>query len=240
MGKGAAVVPNAQTKNNLNREFGGLRMTMKCYQYLLADHWLIYHIKIPSTHQRDVYYDVVIEIDKAIADEKGIDRVDALPFRCYSNCPSFIYTYAKVFYDKGLLIDWMTDKYDEKTTRQESKERNVYGLISYERSLYLACRFIMSNHRNLISNFIGHSIVFHTPDEIKKMIQSGDQVMKKYNKQMELEKKEKENKKKDDTEKQNHAKESEPQRTKKSNIKSISKIGKIKKSKGTSGIKKIH
>ena len=213
---------------------------MKCNLYIIADHWILYHVKIPSKSMKNVVYDVVIEFDKTIIEEYGYDRIDNLQFKCWSNCPSFVYTYAKTFYDNGMLIDWLTEKYDKPILQEDSKVRNAYGIISYERSLYSALRFILSGGRNLYSYILAHSIVFHKPDEIKRMILSHDDIMIQYNRSKELAKIEKMKSERRDEEKSKKGKgknntiesvKSTNSIKKVGNIstKKISKVGKIKR-----------
>ena len=71
---------------------------------------IIFHVIVPSVKKDYITYDVIIEVNY---DTKSSEAVDAnnLEFKCFSNCPSFIFTYANTFKQRGLLCKWLENKY---------------------------------------------------------------------------------------------------------------------------------
>lgn len=100
------------------------------------------YVKVPSESYDTLFYDVLIEIDptnKIL--EKNI-------FNVYSNCPSFVYTYAYVFNLYGLLIPEFKDKYSTKVLSEEPKIKNYFKIINYEKSIYYALSYILYKYDN--------------------------------------------------------------------------------------------
>lgn len=179
MGKGSAIIPNTEAKAKLNTEFEKVRYKIKCTCYILDNHLAIYSYLIPSISRSEVSYNVLLQFDLSVAEEKGFDRVDNLPFLVYSNCPSFIYTYARAFDERGLLIPWIKKKYEKKALT-ESKIRNTYGIIGYEKSLYIAIRYLLSAHNNMIYQFKQMAKSIRSTKEIAGTILRSDEIMDTY------------------------------------------------------------
>ena len=71
--------------------------------------------------------------------------------KIFSNCPSFIYTYAYVYNEKKELIEWAKSKYSKHVLEKSPDRRNAYHISSYERSIYFACKYLSTNGRNNIN-----------------------------------------------------------------------------------------
>lgn len=237
MGKGSAVVPNGQIKENLNTQFENLYQYMKGFCYFLGKDSIVYHVKIPSGKEKTVEYDVVILFSKSAIENRRLDRIDDIPFACFSNCPSFMFTYANTFYQKDMIIPWCKKLYNEAIRTKHADTRNSFDLISYEKSLYFALKYILKGNRNILENFMLTCIKVKKPEEILKNVHSGDEIMQLYNRAKEKAKKEKNKKKEEELESASlNGEESTPKREnrakkikKTSSIKSIKKISKVKK-----------
>jgi hypothetical protein len=158
-GKGSAFARIPQLKKELTLEFKELdsRIEHKLYIYKKR---AIYHIIIPSRNKNEKFtYDVIIEVplDKVPAGEVNIDHVD---FQVFSNCPSFVFTYAHIFYKENMLCKWLLNKYDKEVQKTFPTIRNQYSVISMERSLFLALMYIKIHRLNIVSviNTTGHKI----------------------------------------------------------------------------------
>lgn len=231
-GKGSAVIPSSDIKANLNNQFEKLRDLMKMEIYI-KDKLLIYKIDIPSRSIEGVFYNVIIEYN--LKDIPGnITNINEIPFICFSNCPSFIFTYAYVFNKNKLLCTWLKDKYTNEVLTKIPDTRNHYKIISFERSMYLALKYISLLGRNKLDRipFLAHKIT--SLDEIKRYISSETEIMAKYNggkKKENINQEKKEEKKSNLVESTNHGGNT-------GYVKSVNKTSSIKKGGTSSKTKK--
>ena len=158
------------------------------------------HVKVPSETVKDFYYDVLIELDIG----KSTRDIEDCDIRIFSNCPSFVYTYAYVFYhlgnegndpkaDKkrtGMLISMLSRKIPndrllipgtEKKLNDEAIEnppvvRNPAGLPLFDKSIYHAIFFIQDN---LNVRTILNGRTYRTEDQIINSVSDFDTLMAK-------------------------------------------------------------
>lgn len=127
-------------RQKLDKEFSILQNAIRTQWYFIDNKAYIVHLKIPSSTQTRLFYDVLVEF-KISAIRNGVDYRKQ-PIRVFSNCPSFTYTYARVFYQQNLLIPWTAVKYDSKILGMDPDKRNPGKIINYEKSLYFAFRYL--------------------------------------------------------------------------------------------------
>lgn len=139
-GKGSSFSNFADQKAKLEKEYSENSGRFDCKIYKHQNN-IIFHVIVPSVKKDYVTYDVVIEVNY---DTKKSEAVDAnnLEFKCFSNCPSFIFTYANAFRQKDLLCKWLENKYRKEVKKNTANVKNQYGIIGLERSLYLACLYL--------------------------------------------------------------------------------------------------
>lgn len=176
-GKGSAFGYNKQIVLNLNKELESLQEKIKCKIYRYRD-TVVYHVVIPSTKKDDVTYDVIIEVETRKLHE-GAATVDNLDFKCFSNCPSFIFTYANVFRRYKMLCEWLLDKYNEEVRTNAPNVRNRYGVIGVERSLYLAMKYIHFKGLTRNATYINTGIKVTNRNEIIKGVRTQEEIMEK-------------------------------------------------------------
>lgn len=128
---------------------------------------LIVHVKVPSRSLSKFYYDVLLELEPT----DGAVSFGDCNVKIFSNCPSFVYTYAYVFYHldvgdqspaakrksrTGMIIDTFTrkiprdrllmpgteDKLGKKVLNNEPSTRNPLGLPYLDSSLYAAIFYL--------------------------------------------------------------------------------------------------
>lgn len=176
-GKGSAFGYNKQLVLNLNKEFETLveKITFRIYRYRDS---VIYHVVIPSTKKDDVSYDVIIEVDTKRLHE-GAATVDNLDFKCFSNCPSFIFTYAHVFRKYKMLCEWLLDKYNEEVRKNAPEVRNRFNVIGVERSLYLAMKFIHFKGLTRNATYINTGVKITNRNEVEKKVRTQEEIMEK-------------------------------------------------------------
>lgn len=151
MGKGSSVMMTQETKRVLDLQYSMLESKMRVNWYLFKRQYLVAHVRIPSKSVENVFYDVIFEFDKNSIPE-GKNTINRATVKCFSNCPSFTYTFAYVFKERGILCDWTRSKYEPEVLNRRPEVRNSYELITYERSIYLAARFVLAHGRNNVRN----------------------------------------------------------------------------------------
>lgn len=144
------------------------RFMHEVYRIMPGDR-IIVHVKVPSESLKSFYYDVLLELDKGAI---GVTKIDDCDVHIFSNCPSFVYRYAYVFYHldlntdnsakkkkkNGMLIDMFTskipkdrllidgseDKYGGEVLNNEPVIRNSLGLPLFDKSLYYAIFYLQT------------------------------------------------------------------------------------------------
>ena len=158
-GKGAVKIPSAELIEEFKHKYDiladkGLKFKISVYR-LIPSNTIVVHTKVPSETVHGFYYDVLLELTS-----NGAKDFEECDIKIFSNCPSFVYTYAYVFYHleddeaktKGIIID----QYEKKIPRENliitgaSKKlteeilhgrpvvRNPYGLPLFDKSVYYA------------------------------------------------------------------------------------------------------
>lgn len=184
-GKGSAFSSSTKQKDELDNEFVKIneKILSKIYRYR---DFIIYHVIIPSTKKETVNYDVVIEVEtKGLHD--GAANLEDLEFKVFSNCPSFIFTYANVFRSNGLLCDWLLPKYNKEVRTKAPNQRNQYGIVGLERSLYLALKHLHATGKTKqgVYQTSGKKISGRT--EIINSVRTQQQIMDKVKEKVSLE-----------------------------------------------------
>ena len=103
-----------------------------------------YHLKIPSESQKDqnYKYDVVIRFFTDDPIQLNQPNLNEYYLQFFSNSPSFIYQYAYVYKKEGYLIEDLFDKLDGEYENIPPKKTNPNGVVSYDKSIYFATRFL--------------------------------------------------------------------------------------------------
>lgn len=145
-GKGSSFSNFSSQKEKLEKEYNDYASKFACKIYKYQNS-VIFHVIVPSVKKDFISYDVILEINY---DTKTGNDVDAtgMEFKCFSNCPSFIFTYANAFKQKDLLCKWLENKYKKEVKKNTANIKNQYGIIGLERSLYLACLYLKKSGKS--------------------------------------------------------------------------------------------
>lgn len=158
------------------------------------------HVKVPSETVGNFYYDVLMEFDIG----KSTKNIEDCDIRIFSNCPSFVYTYAYVFYHlgesaptnksnkkpSGLLIGFLSKKIPNDRLLIPGTEaklgddvinnppvvRNPAGLPLFDKSIYHAIFFIQDN---LTVRQIVQGRAYRTEEQIIDSVSDFDTLMAK-------------------------------------------------------------
>lgn len=110
----------------------------------IEDNYLL-HIKVGSDSNPSVFYDVILLFftdDPAISKEISFRKYY---IKFFSNSPSFIYQYAALYKQNNGLIDMLYDKLDPEYADKAPEKANPHMKLSYDKSIYSACRFMQDN-----------------------------------------------------------------------------------------------
>lgn len=103
------------------------------------DHW-IFWLEIPSETRDNIFYDVVIEMDKP----KGVTSFLQADLKLWSNDPNFKYAYTWVINDAKQLPDWLKDKCSYRALTEKPEIRNPYSIWHLEKYIIFAKYHILS------------------------------------------------------------------------------------------------
>ena len=110
----------------------------------IEDNYLL-HFKVGSESNPNQFYDVIFLFftdDNAVKKEISFQNYYV---KFFSNSPSFIYQYAVLYKENGALIDMLYDKLDPNFIDQAPTKSNPGMKLSYDKSIYSACRFMLDN-----------------------------------------------------------------------------------------------
>lgn len=114
--------------------------------YTKIDDNYLWHIIIPSESNANQSYDVVLLFFTDDASVKRDIRLNRYYIKFFSNSPSFIYQYAAMYHEAGYLVDFLFEKMDKDYKDVMPKKPKP---LSYDKSLYCACRYLMDNTQAL-------------------------------------------------------------------------------------------
>lgn len=184
-GKGSAFSSSSKQKDDLDSQFKEIseKIFSKIYRYR---DFVIYHVVIPSTKKDSVNYDVVVEVETKNLHE-GAGNLESVDFKVFSNCPSFIFTYANVFREYGMLCEWLLPKYNPEVRKNAPVKRNQYGIVGLERSIYLALKHLHFSGKLKVGIYqSGRKVPGRT--EIVNSVRSQQQIMEKVKEKVVLDK----------------------------------------------------
>ena len=185
MGKGFSAMNISEAREKMIEKFTLDEDGIKVNLYK-TNSTLVFHAEIPSHSTKGLYYDTIVEFPNGKADMNKGNNIFEFPFKVYSNCPSFVYSYAYIFYQKNLICDWLVSRYDKKTLTTPPTKRNSWGVIFYEQSIFFTLYYIKkyfgmsvmeldsiaqkSSHNSIKDNVSSETNIRSTRSEIKDAI----------------------------------------------------------------------
>ncbi len=146
--KGSAFLASRQNiKRSLNSTFLKLlqhnRRQFFTIPYTFQTGEILYHVRVPSEGNKDnkIIYDVFV----LVAPGDGRSRISGRNIKLFSNCPSFVYTYAYVYNKMDLLIDPFKGKIPSRALTDAPVIRNPVESMGFEKSTYCAIRFLLES-----------------------------------------------------------------------------------------------
>ena len=195
MGKGSTAITNIKLiKSDLDSRYEKLlkdnKNKFKTEVYRDGDEYF-FHIIIPSESERNNDYDVVIQFYMGDTNLKYDNFLNRYYVRFFSNCPSFVFTYAYVYNQNDFLVNSLRHKYTDVVLEDNPVIRNPAEIINFEKSVYFAAKYIDSN-RNFKNKMYLKSIEKqYDANKLNKQIRTSDKILleiKKENKRLSEEK----------------------------------------------------
>jgi len=205
MGRGSNAIPSRQLiKDDLDRRYdlmfpseigkeSGLRrnsiykppnvkskvhdkkITLNIYK---DKHEYYFHFTVPSEgKERRNTYDVVLHF--TVADEPEIandSNLNRYYVKFFSNSPSFTYTFAYAFNLYGLFVEELKDKFRKETFSHPPVTRNPGEIISYEKTIYFACHYLLLDRKYLNKIVIDSMAKPFNKAEFVKNIRNTDKI----------------------------------------------------------------
>lgn len=146
-GKGSAFLARrGAIKQGMNLTFIKLltkyRQQFFAVPYIYPNGDILFHVKVPSEDYSNnkITYDVLFRL---YAD--GSTRYSLRNMRVFSNSPSFLYTYAYVYYHSDLIIQEpnLVSKLPTIALTQPPVVRNPVESLGFEKSTYVAARYLL-------------------------------------------------------------------------------------------------
>ena len=178
MGKGAIIPGKQAIIEDLNKRYNELIKEKKIENTIYQDgNDYIFHLIIPSESERDNTYDVVVQFSPVDKTSKGDESILEYDLKFFSNCPSFIFTYAYAYSLNGSFIDYLDVKLEKEVFKSPPVVKNPNNMVNFEKSIYFACKFIYEEKKFLSKNYLKTSCQkFKKKDFIYK-IRTQEQIM---------------------------------------------------------------
>lgn len=109
------------------------------------------YIKIPSEVVPKFYYDVVILFYTENNTYRRASTLSDYDIKVFSNDPSFVFTYLRVFLKNDMFIKDLSAKAPSLALKKDPKEKNPKEIIGYVKSLYFA--YLYMKTKNLFNKF---------------------------------------------------------------------------------------
>lgn len=119
------------------------------------------YFKIPSETVERFYYDTVIEFSADENIKEAGQNLFKYNVRFFSNDPSFVYTYAYVFKQKGLLIPELESRMSQRALKEAANKTNPYNQVGYVKSIYFVYLFMKLRSFNDLSKFKAQASVLN-------------------------------------------------------------------------------
>lgn len=157
--KGSVKIPTNELIGKYKEDYKAVKSKISAKIYKIGNEYFA-HVLIPSGSVDKFFYDVLIQftsLDKTLEDSH---------IKIFSNSPSFVYSFAYVFYNldvdgqKNMIADDMdklipknrltadiTDKkIDDEVLEHAPVTRNPYGLPLFDKTLYFGVFYILEKY----------------------------------------------------------------------------------------------
>ena len=128
-----------------------------------------FYFKIPSEKYLGFFYDVVIKFFKNESSRNNL--LSTYSVNVFSNSPNFLFTYAYVYNNENIIIDFLKTKVSSKALNEPPKIKNPKEEFGFEKSIYFAFLYIKWNELFKVNN-IKEILNFQSSREIFQFFKS--------------------------------------------------------------------
>src|SRR5574344_1775618 len=129
-------------ENRLKYVLGSAGKKIITREYIESETSFYFHFLVPSDMGTNDY-DVVFHLHDDVGGAGMSLKKWQIEF--FSNCPSFIFTYAAAYAEHGLLIPFLANKYNRKVLGKLPAQKNPDLELGWDKSIYYALYTIMKN-----------------------------------------------------------------------------------------------
>lgn len=149
---------NSQKLSEYERRYAQNEQKIILNAHTVIEGSYYFHVKVPSESQKkktgiDSYYDVVIRFFTTNPGNAASPSLVNYWIQFFSNSPGFIYKYAVLYKQEGYLIDFLYNKLDPRYFDKLPETTNKDMEISFDKSIYFACRFLKERKFQVLSKF---------------------------------------------------------------------------------------
>jgi hypothetical protein len=184
------------TIRNLEERFHKIMKDAKDFKYEIFKNKndFIFYFKIPSETYEKLFYDVVLQFSPISEQSVSDLSLNNYSVKLFSNAPNFLFTYAYVYNQDGILIDFLKKKISEKALNEPPNIKNPIQSYGFEKSVYFALLYIKIHRLNIKSAILSKSKKLDVKDLVKA-VDDTDEKLKQYNRAKAKEKEKSSNKK---------------------------------------------
>jgi hypothetical protein len=139
-----------------------------------------FYFKVPSETYEKLFYDVVLKFSPIESQSKFDMTLNNYSVNLFSNAPNFLFTYAYVYNQDGIIVDFLLDKISKKALNEPPNVKNPIQSYGFEKSVYFALLYI-KNNRFHVKSAINHKTKSLDRKKLIKAIDSTEEKLKQYN-----------------------------------------------------------
>lgn len=144
-----------------------------------SDYSYYIHIEVPS-EMRGNTYDVVLHFFTQLDNIAARSDLRDYNIRIFSNNPVFGFHFGHANYTKGILIDFLADKFPRDILENKAEKYNPKDAIGYCHSLYFAGKYLLDKPRYLNKTFIEGKCLSFNKSNLHAMCRHMEQSMEEY------------------------------------------------------------
>ena len=136
-------------------------------------------IEVPS-ERRGNTYDVVIHFFTEFDNVASQSNLQQYQIRMFSNNPEFAFWFGYANNKRGLIIDFLLDKFPRDILETPASKHNPQSHVGFDHSFYHAGKYLLNKPRFLNKSFFESKLLPFSKDTIYKLCRPLDQTMEEY------------------------------------------------------------
>ena len=135
------------------------------------------HVLVPTEDdERDNNYDVLIEFTKT-SPESNPRTLRDYNVKFFSNCPSFLFTYAHTFKKKDVLIPFTFNHFKSPILTSAPVVRNPDEVIGMDKSIFFALLMMEESHEYIDVNMVENKSAKFNVNNMLRLLRNSDMIM---------------------------------------------------------------